>query len=48
MRYLKQYHRVCYYILLTSGKLNSYLADTDRQAEEMFPRLVKELPKRKA
>ena len=43
MRYLKQYHRVCYYILLTSGKLNSYLADIDRQAEEMFPRLVKEL-----
>ena len=43
LRYLKQYHRVCYYILLTSGKLNSYLADIDRQAEEMFPRLVKEL-----
>ena len=37
------YDRVCYYILLTSGKLNSYLADTDRQAEKMFPRLVKEL-----
>ena len=32
LRYLKQYHRVCYYILLTSGKLNSYLADIDRQA----------------
>ena len=32
-----------YYILLTSGKLNSYLADIDRQTEEMFPRLVKEL-----
>ena len=29
--------------MLTSGKLNSYLADIDRQAEEMFPRLVKEL-----
>ena len=43
MRYLKQYHKVRYYILLTSGKLNSYLADIDRQAEEMFPRLVKEL-----
>ena len=43
LRYLKQYHRVRYYILLTSGKLNSYLADIDRQAEEMFPRLVKEL-----
>ena len=43
LRYLKQYHRVRYYILLTSGKLNRYLADIDRQAEEMFPRLVKEL-----
>lgn len=32
-----------YIILLTSGKLNRYLADIDRQAEEMFPRLVKEL-----
>lgn len=32
MRYLKQYHKVRYYILLTSGKLNSYLADIDRQA----------------
>ena len=43
LRYLKQYHKVRYYNLLTSGKLNSYLADIDRQAEEMFPRLVKEL-----
>ena len=31
------------YLLLTSGKLNSYLADIDRQAEEMFSRLVKQL-----
>ena len=29
--------------LLTSGKLNSYLADVDEQAEETFSRLVKEL-----
>ena len=43
LRYLKQYHRVCYYILLTSGKLKRYLADIDRQAEEMFPRLVKQM-----
>ena len=43
LRYLKLYHRVRYYILLTSGKLNSYLADINRQAEEMFHRLVKEL-----
>ena len=32
--------------LLTSGKLNSYLADTDRQAEEMFSRLVKQIAER--
>ena len=32
-----------YIILLTIGKLNRYLADIDRQAEEMFPRLAKEL-----
>ena len=41
--FLKAHHRVLYYNLLTSGKLNSYLADFDRQVEEMFPRLVKEL-----
>ena len=32
-----------YIILLTSGKLNRYLADINEQAEEMFHRLVKEL-----
>lgn len=42
-RYLKQYHRVRYYNLLTSGKLNSYLADIDKQVEDMFLRLVKEM-----
>ena len=42
-RYLKEHRKIAYTRLLTSGKLNSYLADIDRQAEEMFPRLVKEL-----
>ena len=42
-RYLKSHRRALYTNLLTSGKLNSYLADIDRQAEEMFSRLVKEL-----
>lgn len=42
-RYLKQNHKVIYINLLTSGKLNSYLANIDRQAEDMFLRLVKEL-----
>jgi len=43
LRCLKQYRKVRYYNLLTSGKLNSYLADIDQQAEEMFSRLVKQL-----
>jgi len=34
---------VQYYNLMTSGKLNSYLADIDEQAEEMFSRLVKQM-----
>ena len=42
-RYLKEHHRATYATLLTSGKLNGYLADIDRQAEEMFSRLVKQL-----
>lgn len=43
LRYLKKHHRVRYANLLTSGKLNGYLADIDRQAEEMFERLVKQM-----
>ena len=39
-RYLKEHHRILCYNLLTACKLNSYLADIDRQAEEMFSRLV--------
>ena len=42
-RYLKEHHKVVYYELLTSGKLNGYLADLNEQAEDMFFRLVKEL-----
>lgn len=42
-RYLKGHHKVLYTSLFTSGKLNSYLADIDRQAEEMFSRLVKQM-----
>ena len=41
--YLKEHRRTAYATLLTSGKLNSYLADIDRQAEEMFVRLVKQM-----
>ena len=43
LRYLKQHRKVLYTNLLTSGKLNSYLAVIDNQAEDMFPRLVKQL-----
>ena len=42
-RYLKEHRRASYATLLTSGKLNGYLADIDRQAEEMFLRLVKQM-----
>lgn len=42
-RYLKQSHKVRYYNLLTSGKLDSYLADIEEQAQDLFPRLVKDL-----
>ena len=44
-RYLKQNHKVRYYNLLTSGQLNSYLADIEEQAEKMFSELVKALAK---
>ena len=39
--YLKNLRKVLYTSLLTSGKLSSYLADIDRQAEKMLSRLVK-------
>ena len=42
LRYLKEHHRVRYANLLTSGELSAYLADIDRQAGELFFRLVKE------
>ena len=43
LRYLKEHRRVRYANLLTSGKLNAYLADIDRQAEELFLRLVSQM-----
>ena len=38
--YLKQYRKVTYTNFLTSGRLNAYLADIDRQAQERFERLI--------
>ena len=46
LRYLKQHRRVLYTNLLTSGKLNSYLANIDKQAEDMFLRLVEQMAER--
>jgi len=43
LRYIKEHKRAFYTNLLTSCKLNSYLADINRQAEEIFSRLVKQL-----
>lgn len=42
LRYLKEHKRLVYLDLVTSGRLHSYLADIDGQAEDMFSRLVKE------
>ena len=42
LRYIKEHNRLFYGNLLTSGKLNSYLADINEQAEELFFRLVKQ------
>ncbi len=46
LRYLKQHRKVLYTNLLTSGKLNSHLADIVKQAEDMFLRLVKQMAER--
>ena len=43
LHYLKEHRRVRYANLLTSGELNAYLADIDRQAEELFLQLVKQM-----
>ena len=42
LHYLKEHKRLVYLNLLTSGRLNEYLASLDEQAENMFSRLVKE------
>lgn len=43
LRYIRQHKRILYTNLLTSGKLNSYLADIDEQAKDLFFRLVKQM-----
>lgn len=43
--YLKEHHRVIYYNLLTSCKLNSHLHEIDVSAIEMYNRLMKQFAK---
>ena len=43
MRYLKEHHKIIYTNLLASGKLNTYLADIDRQAKERLETLIEQM-----
>ena len=43
MCYLKEYRRATYINLLTSGRLNTYLAEIDKQAQERFERLIEQM-----
>ena len=43
---MKQYHKILYYNLLTSGKLRSHLADIEEEAQSLFLRLLKEYAER--
>lgn len=46
LNYLKHHRKVLYYNLLSSGKLHSHLADTEKQAQQLFLRLINELTKK--
>ena len=43
LRYLKEYRRLLYLNMLTSGRLNGYLADIEEQAQERFERIVEKM-----
>ena len=43
MWHLKEYRRLTYTSLLTSGKLNAYLAEIDKQAQERMERLIEQM-----
>ncbi|MBT9793710.1 TnpV protein [Clostridium sp. MCC334] len=45
-RYLKEHKRTVYITLLTSGRLNSYLADIEEQTQERFERIVEQMKER--
>ena len=40
LQYLKEYKQLVYINLMTSGRLNKYLANVDEQAKDMFSRLL--------
>ena len=46
LRYLERNRKILYTNLLTKGKLTAHLAEVDKQAENMFDRLVKQLAQR--
>ena len=46
LRYLKEHRRLTYTNLLTSGRLNEYIAEIDKQAKDMFLRLIKQMSER--
>ena len=48
LRHLKQHRKAIYDSLFLAGKLNDYLTDIDKQADEMFQRLVKQLAEKEA
>lgn len=48
LRYIREYRKGLYNSLLLSGKLNSYLAELNEQAEDMFFRLVEQLAEKDA
>lgn len=47
MRYIKEHKRLFYFNLLTSGRLNNYLANINEQAEDLFFRLIKQFSKKR-
>lgn len=48
LKHIKQHRKILYINLLTSGKLNEHLADIDKQAEDMFFRLIKQMAERES
>ena len=43
LQYLKEYRRTVYLDLLMSGRLNSYLADIEEQAQDRFERIIEQM-----